>query len=81
VLRTVATRIATLSPEVRIAVVHRTGELVVGQVAVIAAVASPHRREAFVALADLIDELKREVPIWKEQSFTDGSSEWVGSLG
>jgi molybdenum cofactor synthesis domain-containing protein len=81
VLADVAGRIAAASPEVRVAVVHRVGELAVGQIAVVAAVASPHRREAFVALADLIDELKREVPIWKEQSFDDGSSEWVGSLG
>ncbi|GMA25282.1 molybdenum cofactor biosynthesis protein B [Luteimicrobium album] len=66
---------------VRLAVVHRLGDLHVGDVAVVAAVASAHRAEAFAAVAELVDELKAHVPIWKEQGFTDGSKEWVGSLG
>ena len=65
----------------RLAVVHRTGDLAIGDVAVVAAVASGHRQAAFTAVAELVEELKREVPIWKEQSFTDGTTEWVGSLG
>ncbi|MFC8732028.1 molybdenum cofactor biosynthesis protein MoaE [Luteimicrobium sp. NPDC057192] len=66
---------------VRVAVVHRLGSLQVGDVAVVAAVASAHRAEAFTAVAELVDELKAHVPIWKEQGFTDGTQEWVGSLG
>ncbi|WP_425953691.1 molybdenum cofactor biosynthesis protein MoaE [Xylanimonas sp. McL0601] len=66
---------------VRVAVVHRVGDLVVGDVAVVAAVAAGHRRAAFAAVADLVEELKAEVPIWKEQGFVDGTSEWVGALG
>lgn len=66
---------------VRVAVVHRLGDLHVGDVAVVAAVASAHRAEAFAAVVELVDELKAHVPIWKEQGFTDGSKEWVGSLG
>jgi molybdenum cofactor synthesis domain-containing protein len=66
---------------VRVAVVHRLGSLRVGDVAVVAAVASAHRAEAFAAVAELVDELKAHVPIWKEQGFTDGTQEWVGSLG
>ncbi len=86
VLREVAERVARRTAEatgdaVRAAVVHRTGDLTVGDVAVVAAVASGHRKAAFACVADLVEELKAEVPIWKEQSFTDGSSEWVGSLG
>ena len=86
VLADVAARVArrtadATSDAVRAAVVHRTGDLRVGDVAVVAAVAAGHRRAAFEAVSDLVEELKREVPIWKEQSFTDGSSEWVGSLG
>ncbi|WP_166849476.1 molybdenum cofactor biosynthesis protein MoaE [Isoptericola sp. BMS4] len=86
VLRRVADRVAgrtarEAGDRVRAAVVHRTGDLGVGDVAVVAAVASGHRQAAFTALADLVTELKAEVPIWKEQGFDDGSSEWVASLG
>ncbi len=86
VLREVAERVARRTAAatgdvVRAAVVHRTGDLVVGDVAVVAAVASGHRRAAFDCVADLVEELKAEVPIWKEQGFGDGTSEWVGSLG
>ncbi|AEG44939.1 molybdenum cofactor biosynthesis protein MoaE [Isoptericola variabilis] len=86
VLRGVAERVAHRTAEatgdrVRAAVVHRTGDLAIGDVAVVAAVASGHRRAAFACVADLVEELKAEVPIWKEQSFDDGTSEWVGSLG
>jgi molybdenum cofactor synthesis domain-containing protein len=86
VLRAVAERVArrtaaATGDRVRAAVVHRTGDLVIGDVAVVAVVASGHRQAAFACVADLVEELKAEVPIWKEQSFTDGSSEWVGSLG
>ncbi len=65
----------------RVAVVHRLGDLRVGDIAVVAAVASAHRAEAFAGVAELVDELKAHVPIWKEQGFTDGTKEWVASLG
>jgi len=86
VLRTVAERVArrtaaATGDRVRAAVVHRTGDLAVGDVAVVAAVAAGHRQAAFTAASDLVEELKAEVPIWKEQGFDDGSSEWVASLG
>ena len=61
------------------AVVHRVGDLAVGDLAVVAGVACAHRAEAFHACHALIDELKASVPVWKHQRFTDGSSEWVGS--
>ncbi|MDO8146831.1 MULTISPECIES: molybdenum cofactor biosynthesis protein MoaE [unclassified Isoptericola] len=78
----VTTRTAAVTGDtVRAAVVHRTGDLQVGDVAVVAAVAAGHRQGAFTAASDLIEELKAEVPIWKQQGFTDGSSEWVASLG
>jgi molybdopterin synthase catalytic subunit len=44
---------------------HRSGVVPVGEAAVYAAVAAPHRREAFAALAELMDLLKTDVPIWK----------------
>jgi len=62
-----------------VAVVHRVGDLAVGDLAVVAAVATGHRREAFEACHALIDELKATVPIWKHQLFADGSDEWVGT--
>jgi molybdopterin synthase catalytic subunit len=81
VITAVADTIAAEFPNVRIAIAHRVGSLVVGDLALAAAVSSAHRSDAFAACSKLIDEVKRQVPIWKEQRFADGSSEWVGSLG
>ncbi|KQQ26748.1 molybdenum cofactor biosynthesis protein MoaE [Frondihabitans sp. Leaf304] len=81
VLAGVAADIARAHPEVAIAVEHRTGPLGIGDVALAAAVSSAHRAEAFTVCALLIDEIKARVPIWKKQDFTDGTSEWVASLG
>lgn len=58
--------------------VHRVGTLGIGDVALVAAVAAPHRAEAFAACAQLIDVIKAEVPIWKRQHSPDGTTEWVG---
>lgn len=61
-----------------VAAVHRIGTLEVGDVALVAAVASPHRAEAFAACGELVDAIKTGVPIWKRQHGTDGTTEWVG---
>ena len=61
-----------------VAVEHRVGHLEVGDVAVVVAVGAVHRREALAGCAHLINTLKAEVPIWKEQHFAAGDSEWVG---
>lgn len=61
-----------------VAAVHRVGDLTIGDLALVAAVAAPHRAEAFATCAELVERIKREVPIWKRQAFTDGKSEWVG---
>ncbi|SNT32753.1 molybdenum cofactor biosynthesis protein MoaE [Rhodococcoides kyotonense] len=61
-----------------VAAVHRVGDLVVGDVALVAAVASAHRAEAFATCATLVERIKSEVPIWKRQHFAAGTSEWVG---
>jgi molybdopterin synthase catalytic subunit len=76
-LRECCERVAA-STGLRVAAAHRVGALKVGDVALIAAVASAHRREAFLACASLVDEIKAGVPIWKRQRFSDGDSEWVG---
>ena len=76
----VAELIADKFPSVLgIAAVHRVGDLAVGDLAVVAAVACAHRGAAFDACRELVDVLKASVPIWKHQRFTDGTSEWVGT--
>jgi molybdopterin synthase catalytic subunit len=77
-LREVCEQVGARHSVVRIAAVHRTGHLEVGDLAVVVAVAAAHRGEAFTACRDLIDTLKSTVPIWKHQQFADGSDEWVG---
>src|SRR4051812_8048838 len=61
-----------------VAAAHRIGSLVVGDVALVAAVAAPHRADAFATCALLIDRIKAEVPIWKRQHLAGGATEWVG---
>jgi molybdopterin synthase catalytic subunit len=79
-LRRVAQEIVAKYPEViALAAIHRTGDLAVGDLAVVVGVSCAHRAEAFHACHALIDELKATVPIWKHQRFTDGTAEWVGS--
>jgi molybdopterin synthase catalytic subunit len=77
-LREVAEHVAATHPVTALAAVHRVGDLVVGDLAVVVAASCPHRAEAFAACRALIDELKATVPIWKNQVFADGSQEWVG---
>jgi molybdopterin synthase catalytic subunit len=78
-LRRVAETIAEKFPVIGVAAVHRVGDLGIGDLAVVVAVACPHRAEALDACRALIDELKASVPIWKHQRFADGTAEWVGS--
>ena len=60
-----------------VAVSHRVGLLGIGDVALACAVSASHRGEAFAACAELVDEVKKRLPIWKRQVFTDGEEEWV----
>jgi molybdopterin synthase catalytic subunit len=64
-------------PLERVAIVHRYGELAVGDASVSIAVSAAHRAEAFEACRDLIERLKQDVPIWKKEHLTSGASEWV----
>jgi molybdopterin synthase catalytic subunit len=64
-------------PVGEMALVHRLGRLGVGEVSVAAAVSCPHRAEAFEACRFAIDRLKELVPIWKQENWADGSTEWV----
>jgi molybdopterin synthase catalytic subunit len=64
-------------PISRVAIVHRTGVLQIGQASVVIAVSAPHRGEAFAAAQYAIDRLKEVVPIWKKEVWSDGS-QWIG---
>ncbi len=78
-LRRVAEKVAASFGAMAVAALHRVGDLAVGDIAVVTAVACPHRAEAFEACRALIDDLKRSVPVWKHQEFAGGESEWVNS--
>jgi molybdenum cofactor synthesis domain-containing protein len=78
VIEEVAAAVAGRHRGVRaVAVSHRIGPLAIGDVALACAVAAEHRAEAFAACADLVDDVKARLPIWKHQTFTDGTDEWV----
>lgn len=77
-MREVCDEVLASSEAVRIAAVHRTGTLAVGDLAVVVAAAAPHRGQAFDACRAVIDTLKARTPIWKHQQLGDGSAEWVG---
>ncbi|HYU18721.1 MAG TPA: molybdenum cofactor biosynthesis protein MoaE [Chloroflexota bacterium] len=64
----------------RVAILHRTGVLQIGEASVAIAVATPHRREAFAACQYAIDRLKEIVPIWKKEVWSDGQ-QWIGWEG
>ncbi len=65
------------SSVIRVAILHRTGRLEIGESSVMIAVSSPHRHDAFEACRFAIDTLKETVPIWKKEHFEDGEI-WVG---
>ena len=73
----IAAEITGEIPEVRLAVLHRTGVLSVGEIAVVCAASAPHRAEAYRACRALIDRVKARVPIWKREQGPEGAS-WVG---
>lgn len=64
----------------RLAVSHRVGRLEIGDVALACAVSAGHRRAAFEVCSELVEAVKRRLPVWKFQVLTDGTDEWVGSL-
>lgn len=61
----------------KVAIVHRTGRLEIGEASVAIAVSAPHRAAALEATRFVIDTLKRTVPIWKREHF-EGGTLWVG---
>ena len=64
-------------PVVECVIVHRLGRIELGEASVAVAVSTPHRRDAFEAGQWLIDTLKVVVPVWKQEHWSDGTTEWV----
>jgi molybdopterin synthase catalytic subunit len=75
-MREIAAGLERIHAPLRVALHHRTGDLAIGDVAVIVVAAAPHRDAAFVAARAAIDELKRVVPIWKKE-YTDDGAVWI----
>lgn len=76
-MRAILEAIEHATPGVRLAALHRTGHLAVGDTAVVVAASAPHRAEAFAACRDAIERIKAHVPIWKHEWAPDGSAHWV----
>jgi len=64
-------------PASKVGIVHRIGDLQVGEASVAVAVSAPHRAEAFEACRHAIERIKRDVPIWKKERLADGNEVWV----
>ncbi|MFZ0531498.1 MAG: molybdenum cofactor biosynthesis protein MoaE [Propionicimonas sp.] len=72
--------LATADPDAQctVALAHRVGHLEVGDNAFVVAVAAPHRRLAFAVCEDVVEQVKRQLPVWKQQFEADGSYRWSG---
>lgn len=78
IFKQIASEIRKQWPDITHVVIHhRTGKLTVGEISVLVAIGSPHRREAFAACQYAIDTLKHNAPIWKKEHWQDESSSWV----
>ena len=64
-------------PVRKVAILHRTGDLAVGEMSVVVACSAPHRADAFEACRHGIERLKEDVPIWKKETLVSGDAHWV----
>ncbi|WP_135122101.1 molybdenum cofactor biosynthesis protein MoaE [Jeotgalibacillus proteolyticus] len=64
-------------PDAKVAIAHRTGKLAISDIAVVIAVSTPHRKDAYEANEYAIERIKQIVPIWKKEKWEDGE-EWIG---
>lgn len=76
-LEQLVAEVAGRHPDARLAVAHRVGGLVIGDVAFAVAASAAHRGPAFAACSDAVETVKAGLPVWKHQHFADGTSEWV----
>ena len=79
VLPELADEVAAAFPDVHLAVAHRYGPVPIGEPAFVVAAGSAHRGAAFAAAAQLVETVKSRLPIWKRQTFADGTHAWVNS--
>ena len=77
VLAEIAAEAAERAGSDRVAVVHRVGELDVGEPSVAIAVSTPHRAEAFDASRYVIEQIKVRLPVWKQERYREGESRWL----
>jgi molybdopterin synthase catalytic subunit len=76
-LREIAEELHRTWPLCRVAILHRTGSVEVGEASVVIAVSAAHRAEAFEAARHAIERLKQDVPIWKKEGLRSGEARWV----
>ncbi len=60
-----------------VGILHRVGRLEIGEISVLIAISSPHRKASLEACHYAIDRLKQTVPIWKKEVWTDGGEAWI----
>ena len=77
VLAEIAAEAAARAGTHRIAVLHRVGELGIGDVSVAIAVSSPHREPAFDAARYIIEQIKQRLPVWKQEHYVAGDARWL----
>ena len=76
-IRDIAAEMLERWPVKRVAILHRTGDLAIGEASVVVACSAPHRAEAFDACRHGIERLKEDVPIWKKEALVSGEAQWV----
>lgn len=77
IIENIASEFASDTEITSIAIVHRVGPIPIGESALVVAVGSSHRGDAFQACKNLVDQVKEKLPVWKHQVFADGTDEWV----
>lgn len=74
VLQEIAAEAAARWPGARLAMVHRTGPVAIGEASIVISVATPHRGDAYAANRFAIDAVKARLPVWKKERYADGSA-------
>jgi molybdopterin synthase catalytic subunit len=80
VLQAIAEEAADRLGTDRLVVVHRVGELGIGEISVAIAASGPHRAEAFDATRYVIEEIKKRLPVWKKEHYVEGDAQWVTGM-
>ncbi|MGC0271389.1 molybdenum cofactor biosynthesis protein MoaE [Pseudactinotalea sp. Z1739] len=78
VLERIVAEVSGGADPLRIAVSHRVGALVVGDLALVVSVASAHRAQSYAASREVVERIKVELPVWKKQHTADGAGHWSG---